>query len=269
MQVTVLDVGQGDSIFVAFPDGRTLLVDGGGLAGSFTMGGYRSGFDVGERVVSPYLWSLGLKRLNAVELTHAHHDHMGGLPAVIENFHVGQLWVGHDVRSREYEALLADARSLGVPILHKRSGESFRWGRVQGQFLWPPNDRERWKASNNDSVVLSLHYGKAGFLLTGDIEKQVEEQLVQNGDALGSTFLKVPHHGSKTSSSQDFLQAVHPRYAVISVGADNSFGLPSPEVIRRYQQDGIALWLTERDGEVTALSRGNRVLIQPYVRARR
>ena len=269
MQVTVLDVGQGDSIFVAFPDGRTLLVDGGGLAGSFTLGGYRSGFDVGERVVSPYLWSLGLKSLDAVELTHAHHDHMGGLPAVLENFHVSQLWVGHDVRSREYQDLVADARTLGVPILHKRSRESFRWGRVQGRFLWPPDDREKWKASNNDSVVLSLHYGAAGFLLTGDIEKQVEEQLVQDGDSLRSTFLKVPHHGSKTSSSQEFLAAVHPRYAVISVGAENSFGLPSPEVVRRYQKDGIALWLTERDGEVTALTRGNRVLIEPYVRARR
>lgn len=269
LDVTVLDVGQGDSIFVAFPDGRTLLVDGGGLPGSFTSHGYSAGFDVGEEVVSPYLWSLGLKRLDAVELTHAHHDHMGGLFAVLRNFRVGQLWVGHDVDTRAYRAFLYEARSFHIPIVHRRSGESFRWGKVEGRFLWPRDDAEVARPSNDDSVVLSLQDGKTRFLLTGDIEKKVEETLVRDGDPVASTFLKVPHHGSKTSSSQEFLEAVHPRYAVISVGAHNEFHLPSPEVVARYRRDGIDLWSTERDGAVTALSGGRRVAIEPYVHAGR
>jgi competence protein ComEC len=269
LEVTVLDVGQGDSIFVAFPDGRTMLVDGGGLEGSFTAGGYNSGLDVGEDVVSPFLWSRGLKRLDAVELTHAHHDHMGGLFSVLENFRVGQLWVGHDVDSRAYDALLAEAHSLGVPVKHRRSGESFTWGGVEGRFLWPPDDNEVAKASNNDSVVLSLTDGKTRFLLPGDIEKQVESELVSDNDPLASVFLKVPHHGSKTSSTQQFLEAVHPQYAVMSVGAQNAFGLPSPQVVDRYREDGIDLWTTERDGAVTALSQGTRITISPYVHAGR
>src|SRR6202043_1853741 len=109
LEVTVLDVGQGDSIFVAFPDGRTMLVDGGGLPGGAYLHGHRPGIDIGEDVVSPYLWSRGLKRIDIVALTHGHEDHLGGLPAVLRNFRVGQLWVGRDVNSAAYHGLLSTA----------------------------------------------------------------------------------------------------------------------------------------------------------------
>jgi competence protein ComEC len=188
---------------------------------------------------------------------------------VLQNFQVGQFWVGHNVDSRAYYALLYEARGLGIPIVHRRSGESFAWGKVTGRFLWPPNDAEVAVASNDDSVVLSLRDGSTRFLLPGDIQKDVEQKLIQDGDPLGSAFLKVPHHGSKTSSSQSFLAAVHPEYAVISVGAHNTFGLPSPEVMDRYRHDGIALWRTDRDGAVTAFCWDNRVTIMPFVRADR
>jgi len=149
-EVTVLDVGQGDSIFTAFPDGRTMLVDAGGLAGSERVGGYRSGTDVGEDVVSPYLWSRGIKRLDVIALTHAHHDHLDGFHAVLENFKVGELWVGRDEETPAFESLLAEARDHGVEIVHKQQGDSFEWGGVKGKVLWPPLEAATAEASNDD-----------------------------------------------------------------------------------------------------------------------
>jgi len=140
LEVTVLDVGQGDSIFVAFPDGRTMLVDGGGLPGSAYIKGARPALDVGEDVVSPYLWTRGLKRIDVVALTHGHEDHMGGLPAVLRNFRVGQLWVGRDVDSSAYRALLATAKARGVPVSYQVKGNSYDWDGVGIYVLWPPDD---------------------------------------------------------------------------------------------------------------------------------
>ena len=127
LEVSVLDVGQGDSIFAAFPDGHTMLIDGGGLAGSEWVGGYRSGTDVGEEVVSPYLWSRGLKRLDVVALTHADHDHMDGLSAVLANFKVGELWIGRDDERPAFQRILAEARSRGIPIVQKTQGAEANW----------------------------------------------------------------------------------------------------------------------------------------------
>jgi competence protein ComEC len=114
LEVDVLDVGQGDSIFVAFPNGGAMLIDGGGQAGSESVGGYHSGTDVGEEVVSPYLWSRGIKSLDVVALTHAHHDHLDGLRSVLQNFRVGELWIGRDEETAAFKALLAAAELKGM-----------------------------------------------------------------------------------------------------------------------------------------------------------
>jgi competence protein ComEC len=256
LEVTVLDVGQGDSIFVAFPDGRTMLVDGGGEPGARWVGGYRTGMDIGEEVVSPYLWWRGLKRLDVVALTHADADHMDGLNAVLENFRVGQFWVGHDAASRGYRALLARAHARGVPVIHRLRGDSFDWDGAEGRVLWPPEHTQLRHASNNNCLVLRLRDGAVGFLLTGDIEKEAEQELVTDGDPLRAAFLKVPHHGSRTSSTEAFLEKVAPEAAAVSVGAHNPFHHPSPEVVERYQADHIRLWRTDLDGAVTALTDG-------------
>ncbi len=140
LEITVLDVGQGDSIFVAFPNGRTMLVDGGGLAGGFYIRGARPGIDVGEDVVSPFLWSRGLKRIDVVALTHGHEDHYGGLAAVLRNFQVGELWLGPNGDSAGFFALLAEARARRVPIIHRLKGDAFDWGGVNVDVLWPVDD---------------------------------------------------------------------------------------------------------------------------------
>src|SRR6202040_932366 len=137
LEVTVLDVGQGDSLFVTYPGGRTMLVDAGGALGSFHSGGMRSGLDIGEDVVSPYLWSRGLKQIDVVALTHAHQDHLGGLPAVLENFRVQELWVGRDIESAGYQNILAIARQRGVRVIQTKQGDTFTRGVVSGSHLGP------------------------------------------------------------------------------------------------------------------------------------
>ena len=256
LEVDVLDVGQGDSIFVSFPRGRTMLVDGGGQAGSEWVGGYRSGPDVGEEAVSPFLWTRGLKTVDVVALTHAHHDHIDGLRAVLDNFRVGELWVGRDVRSRAFDELLAEARSRGVRIIHQTEGANFSWDGVTGEVLWPPQEDAAAEASNDDSMVLRLSDGHIRFLLSGDVQKKAEEQLVHENAPLAADFLKVPHHGSKTSSTPDFLAAVAPRVAVVSAGEGNPFGHPAESTVARYQAAGVQLLRTDLDGEVTGWTDG-------------
>ena len=264
-EVNVLDVGQGDSIFVSFPDGQTMLVDGGGLAGSGWVKGMRSAPDVGEEVVSPYLWSRGIKRLDVVALTHAHEDHLGGLPSVLDNFHVGELWVGRDEDTPEYRALLAKARQRGVHIVHKTEGDELAWGNVHGKVLWPPVEEANMEASNDDSLVMRIESGATSFLLTGDIEQPEEKKLLADGEPLASDFLKVPHHGSKTSSTEPFLAAVQPRVAVVSVGQGNAYGHPSESVVERYEQDGVRLLRTDRNGAVTVSSDGRAISVQAFI----
>ncbi|HEV2616165.1 MAG TPA: DNA internalization-related competence protein ComEC/Rec2 [Candidatus Acidoferrales bacterium] len=264
LEVVVLDVGQGDSIFVAFPDGRTMLVDGGGAAGAERVGGYQSGIDVGEQVVSPYLWSRGIKKLDVVLLSHAHHDHIDGLRAVLNNFRVGQLWLGRDEDAPAYRELLAQTMALHVPTVHEEQGENFNWDGVQGQILWPADLAEAPAAANNDSVVLRLRDGEIRFLLAGDIERQVESTLTTEHEPLSSDFLKVPHHGSKTSSTEPFLDAVAPRVAVISVGEGNSYGLPNLETVQRYDAKRVELLQTDLAGAVTASTDGRALTVQTF-----
>jgi competence protein ComEC len=267
LEVSVLDVGQGDSIFAAFPDGRMMLIDGGGQPGSEWVGGQRSGLDVGEQVVSPYLWSRGIKRLDVIALTHAHHDHLDGLHSVIQNFRVGELWIGRDEETHAFENLLKEAREHGVRVVHEVSGSKFDWDGVTGDVLWPADPTPVNEASNDDSLVLRLEDGGVRFLLAGDIQKKVEQRLVREDAEITADFLKVPHHGSKTSSTPDFVAAVAPKVAVISAGEANPFGHPAPGTVERYAQAGVRLLRTDRDGVVTALTDGHALTVTTFAQS--
>lgn len=264
LEVTVLDVGQGDSIFVTFPDGSTMLVDAGGLPGANYVRGMRPGLEIGEDVVSPFLWSRGFKRIDTVVITHAHEDHLGGMPAVLRNFRVGELWVGRDEDTPAYRNVLAEAKARNTPVIHRLRGEHFERAGAGVSVLWP-DSIDPARALNDDSLVLRLEDGKDAFLLTGDIERAVERRILANGDAIAADFLKIPHHGGKTSSTPAFLDAVHPAIAAISVGEANPYGHPSPDTIDRIQSEGTRLFRTDRDGAVTVVTNGESINVRSFL----
>jgi competence protein ComEC len=269
LEVTALDVAQGDSLFVVSPQGKTMLIDSGGAFGGFRPQEHYAGLDPGEEAVSPYLWSRGFQRLDIVALTHAHQDHIGGLTAILENFPVGQLWIGREVSSAAQLALEELARRKNIPIQHERRGNAMDWDGVRIQVLWPEIAPEEFalSAKNNDSLVLRFTFGKRVILLPGDIEKQAEREIAAETpqDALRANVLKVGHHGSKNSTLEEFLDRVQPQVAIISAGADNPYGHPSPEVLERLERAGVRVFRTDLNGAIHVLTDGERVEVYCYV----
>lgn len=264
LEVSVLDVGQGDSLFLAFPNGETWLVDAG-RAPVEIRAGYQVGEPVGLTVVTPYLRARGLKRLDRVWLTHAHHDHMGGLGVILTEFPVGSFHVGRNPESAAYSALLKEVTAAGTLMHTHAAGERFRVGEVQVEVLWPPADRPLGRSpENNDSIVLRLCQEAACVLLPGDIEVDVEQQLASHSSSLTAAALKVPHHGGRGAAGEEFLAAVHPQVAVISVGPTNPFGHPFPEVLDRLAAHAGRTFRTDQDGSVTLQLIEGRLQAQSY-----
>jgi competence protein ComEC len=269
LEMTVLDVAQGDSILVISPKGSTLLIDGGGTFQGFQGREEHLGPDPGEDAVSPYLWSRGIQKLDAVALTHAHQDHIGGLTAILQNFKVGQLWLGRETAAPAFARLKEEAARLHVPIEHELRGQHFVWDAVQVDFLWPeiPPEEVAPLAKNNDSLVVRLRYLDRTMLLPGDAEKQAEAAMLAENDAtaLHADVLKVGHHGSKNSTMPDFLAGVSPQISVISAGEENPYGHPHPELIQRLEESGTRLLRTDRDGAVRVLTDGHSLRVSCFV----
>ena len=203
-----------------------------------------------------------MKRLDVAALSHAHHDHLDGLHAVIANFKVGELWIGRNEETPAFLVLLAEARARGVQVVQEILGRTFDWDGVRGEVLWPADVSEVDKAANDNSLLMRIQDGAESFLLPGDIEKKVENQLVDEHAPLAANFLKVPHHGSKTSSTDAFAGAVAPR---VSVGEGNPFGHPVESVVGRYAQAGVRFLRRDRDGAVTALTDGHELVVRSFV----
>jgi competence protein ComEC len=246
MLMEAIDVGQGDSLLVITPDGKTLLVDGGGFGGGPRQA--PQDFDIGEEVVSPALWARGIRHLDVVALTHAHSDHIGGLPAVLRNFHPGELWVGNNPHVAVYNALLAEATALHVRVRSFRAGDAFAFGSTKVNVLAPFRDSQPGaEPTNNDSLVLHLAYGATSVMLEGDAEAPIEQAMLAE-PGLASTLLKVGHHGSITSTRPEFLARVAPQWAVVSCGLHNRYGHPREEVLKELEDAHVRTFRTDIGG---------------------
>ncbi len=260
-ELSAIDVGQGDSLLTAFPSGQLMLIDAGGIAAFGRT--RRTGIDIGEDVVSPYLWTRSIKHLDVVAMTHAHEDHMGGMVAVMKNFRPRELWVGAVGESPEWQQVRKAARDLGITIRPLQQGDPFSYGGTTLQVLAPLADYiPTATPQNNDSLVMRVEFGSTSFLLTGDMEKKIEEQLYARGLLRPADVLKVGHHGSRTSSTPDLLNAVHPVFGLISVGYENTYGHPHPLTLDALREHHATVYRTDEQGLVRVISDGHRITIE-------
>jgi competence protein ComEC len=288
LRIDFLDVGQGDSALVTMPDNTTLLIDGGGKPGLFKAnrdeeGGEdtfeREARSIGEAVVSEYLWWRGLDHVDYIIATHADADHIDGLNDVARNFAVRAALVARTPnRDPEYVKFLDTLAARKIPIQTIGAGDVLRFGNVTATVLWPPAAVDaNAPSTNNDSVVLKLSFGERSILLTADVEAPAEKALLQlaaRGDpaqadrssiSLRSDVVKVPHHGSKTSSTEAFVSATNASLAIFPVGQTSMFGHPHREVVERWSAAGSHLLTTGNSGTITVKSDGRALNVQTFV----
>jgi ComEC/Rec2-related protein len=279
LRVDFLDVGQGDSALVTMPDGTTLLVDGGGRpelrrnrrdeteeeAGEFDP----DARGVGDAVVSEYLWWRGLSRVDYILATHADADHIDGLNAVARNFKVDAALVARAPQDdAEFVRFAATARDAGLPVFIIGRGDHMSFGGVEADVLWPPlapGDADS-PSGNNQSVILRLRFRSRTLLLAGDAEADAERALVAAGDDLRSDAVKVAHHGSRTSSTQSFVNATRPALAVVSVGLVSPYAHPNPQVIERWRAAGAQVLTTGQRGTITVSTDGEDLKVETFVK---
>ena len=266
LHITFIDVGHGDSILVEFPKGKRMLIDGGGL--------HDERFDIGKNVIAPFLWKKKIQRIDTLVLTHPDPDHLKGLNFIASQFKIGRFWDNGLRGDSEFYLDLEKTldRKKIDRISFDENSDPEMINEVEISFLNPPagsagpvrHQNPAWL--NNQSLVMKLRFKDIILLLTGDVEKEAEERMVRKGYPLGAHLLKVPHHGSSSSSSFLFLEKVKPDLAIISVGERTMGRLPHPEVIERYKRLGSKIFRTDKHGAVTVVTDGEKIEIKPFLK---
>jgi competence protein ComEC len=257
LRITFLDVGQGDAAVVELPGSQVMVIDGGGFASE--------NFDAGEALLAPFLWSRKIQRVDTLVLSHPQLDHYGGLAYLVDHFSPREFWSNGEVtQSEKFMRLQRALTKSGVRArVLCREMPPMTLGKVRIQILHPPCQGTALDA-NNASLVLRLSYGSVDILFTGDIEAEGESVLLSVQPELTSEIVKVPHHGSRTSSSLGFVQSTAPLVAVASLGFQNRFHFPAPEVVRRYEQRGGTFLRTDEQGAITLVSDGRGYQVMPF-----
>jgi competence protein ComEC len=265
LRITSIDVGQGESTLIQFPKGSTMLIDGGGF--------YDNSFDVGGLVVAPVIWKKKIKKIDYLVLSHPHPDHLNGLVSIARIFKVKEVWTnGGKVYTepfQEFEKIIIEKKIKNILI--DREHPDLILNGVQIEFLHPPKTASHDRSTsyhsgiNNHSLLIRFTYKDISMLFTGDIYKEVERELINTLPNLKSTILKVPHHGSATSSSLPFLKKVQPQIAMFSVGFKNIFNLPSHKIIERYKNQDCQIFRTDRDGAITIETDGTCINIKTFL----
>jgi competence protein ComEC len=261
LRLTMFDVGQGDAMLLQLPHGPALMVDAGGAGFDGT------GFDIGGRVLARALWARGVVRLDALAITHADPDHIGGALALVRDFAPAAIWEGVEMPSHGPSlALAAAGRASGAVLQRRRAGWTTTQGGVSLRVLHPPApDWERQRVRNDDSLVIELRYGDVSILLTGDAGADVERAVIPMLAPARLRILKVGHHGSRTSTSQALLDAWRPHAALISCGRGNRFGHPAPDVMRRLEAAGAHIYRTDRHGQITLDTDGHTTSVRTFL----
>ena len=265
LHITMLSVGQAESLLLRLPDGSAMLVDGGGYL-------HDNGKDFGQRVLAPALGALGIRKIDWMISTHDHPDHIGGLAYIAKFLHVSEFWGVTDLTSTASYEIKSILKEHNIPTRILAAGDTIDLtGGVALQVLSPAkpgNLRSRNEVvdENEESLVFRITYGRFSMLFTADAGFAAEQLMLSSGYDLKSTVLKVGHHGSRYSTSEEFLDRVRPRLAMISAGAGNRFGLPSPRTVDLMSSRGITLFRTDRDGTIELVSDGTGWSIStPYV----
>ncbi len=264
LQIWLLDVGQGESIFIEFPNGQNMLLDGGGF--------FKGALDVGTRVVGSFLWSRGIGKIDYLGATHSDQDHIDGVESLIGKITVGHFLSRRDGMSdRRFSRLVSKAIVQGVPLMEFGLEHPLQVGEVTLKYLHPTeafykreNGVQKGQLNNDQSWVVMVEYRRFKILLTGDISKKAEHWLVEAGVDLNAQVLKSPHHGSKTSSSSEFLKAVGAQDVLISSGFANFFHHPNKSVLRRYRDTRAGVWNTGQQGALQLTTDGKAYKIETH-----